>query len=140
MPTRLALALALAAATAVSLGAAPHGGHERAEPQPPDAPLAVSTDRPFQALMDESMHRMHSGMEGAPRTGDPDRDFVTQMIPHHQGAVDMARILLVHGADPELRQLAKGIIAEQQNEIQLMRAWLERHPPRAPATPSKESP
>jgi DUF305 family protein family protein len=138
MPTRLVLALA--AATAVFLGAAPHGGHGMAEPPAPDAPLAVSKDRPFQELMDASMHRMHAGMEGAPRSGDPDRDFVTQMIPHHQGAVDMARILLVHGADPELRQLAKGIIAEQQNEIQLMRAWLEKHPPRATAPTTKESP
>jgi hypothetical protein len=138
MPTRLAVALAVLTA---ALGATPHGGHGAGDgPAPPDAPLAVSKDRPFQALMDDSMHRMHAGMEGAPRSGDPDRDFVTQMIPHHQGAIDMARILLVHGADPELRQLAKGIIAEQQNEIQLMRAWLERHPPRPTAATSKEKP
>lgn len=131
MPTRILLALALAAGSA--------GAHGPAHGAASDAPFVASSDRPFQELMDDSMARMHGGMEGAPRTGDPDRDFVTQMIPHHQGAIDMARILLVHGKDPALRQLAKEIIADQQNEIQVMRQWLAAHPPRASAS-SKERP
>ena len=49
------------------------------------------------------------------------------MIPHHQGAVDMARALLAHSKDPELRNLAQAILVEQANEIALMRAWLARH-------------
>ena len=74
------------------------------------------------------MARMHRGMASAERIGDPDRDFVTSMIPHHQGAVDMARGLLLHGKDPALRRLAEGIIADQQTEIAYMRRWLEEHP------------
>ena len=73
------------------------------------------------------MARMMDGMHRAPASGEPDRDFVTMMIPHHQGAVDMARALLAHSDDPELRNLAQSILVEQANEIALMRAWLARH-------------
>jgi uncharacterized protein (DUF305 family) len=50
------------------------------------------------------------------------------MMPHHQGAIDMAKAVLLNTRDPALRNLALGIIAEQQNEINVMRAWLRRHP------------
>ena len=69
---------------------------------------------------------MHSGMD-IEFTGDPDIDFVLGMIPHHQGAVDMARIVLEHGQDPELRQLAEAIIEAQEAEIAFMREWLAEH-------------
>jgi len=82
----------------------------------------------FSALLDDAMARMHHGMASAERTGDPDRDFVTSMIPHHQGAVEMARALLLHGKDPALRRLAEGIVADQQTEIAYMRRWLREHP------------
>jgi hypothetical protein len=73
-----------------------------------------------------SMHRdMQAALTGQGRTAD--EVFAAAMIPHHQGAVDMARQLLVHGHDPELRSLALSIIAEQQAEIALLRAWLARH-------------
>nr|WP_308632689.1 DUF305 domain-containing protein [Massilia sp. YIM B02763] len=52
------------------------------------------------------------------------------MMPHHQGAIDMARAVLLHTKDPGLRNLALGIIAEQQNEINVMQAWLKSHPQR----------
>ena len=81
----------------------------------------------FSALLDDAMARMHHAMASAERTGDPDRDFVTSMIPHHQGAVDMARALLLHGKDPALRRLAEGIVADQQTEIELMERWLQQH-------------
>ena len=90
-------------------------------------PFAASTARSFKDLMAEAMTRMHHGMSAAPQDGDPDHDFVEQMIPHHQGAIDMAKVLLVYGKDPALQQLAKGIIADQQNDIQVMQLWLARH-------------
>lgn len=61
-----------------------------------------------------------------PYTGDPDVDFRVQMIPHHQGAIDMARVALRHATDPWTRQLAEAVIVEQQREIAEMQAWLER--------------
>ena len=92
----------------------------------------------FDSLMRRSMEHMHHGMAAASPSGDPDRDFVRMMVPHHQGAVDMSKALLLYGKDRELQQLAKSIIAEQQNEIQLMTLWLARHPASAkPNQPGK---
>jgi uncharacterized protein (DUF305 family) len=69
--------------------------------------------------------RMHRDMT-IEFTGDPDVDFARGMIPHHQGAIDMARALLEHGEDPEMRALAKAIIAAQEREIAFLRSWLEQ--------------
>ena len=113
----------------VSLGAAAQDHHHGA-PRPEGTPSPVfiaSTAKPFGGLMDDAMAVMDDGMKRAPMNGQPDHDFVTMMIPHHQGAVDMAKALLLYSQDPELRNLSLGIIAEQQNEINLMKAWLERH-------------
>jgi uncharacterized protein (DUF305 family) len=66
---------------------------------------------------------MHKGM-AIEFTGNADVDFVRGMIPHHQGAVDMARIVLEHGADPEVRKFAEGVIAAQEAEIKWMTDWL----------------
>lgn len=82
---------------------------------------------PFSALMDDAMNVMDAGMRQAPMNGNPDHDFVTMMIPHHQGAVDMAKAVLLSTQDPEIRNLALGIIAEQQIEIKAMQAWLQNH-------------
>jgi uncharacterized protein (DUF305 family) len=78
----------------------------------------------FAAAMHEAMRRMERAMAAAPMTGDPDQDFLAMMIPHHQGAVDMARLVLIHGRDPLVRGLAEGIIASQQQEIEAMKGRL----------------
>ena len=93
----------------------------------PPAAFIASSARPYAALAADAMAVMDDGMRRAPMTGAPGHDFVTMMIPHHQGAIDMAKAILVHSTDPELRNLAQGIIAEQQNEIRVMQAWLQHH-------------
>jgi hypothetical protein len=68
-----------------------------------------------------------------------DAAFVAAMLPHHQGGVDMARQLLLHGRDPELRALALGVIAEQQAEIEMLRVWLARNGYEAGAVPRQST-
>jgi uncharacterized protein (DUF305 family) len=79
------------------------------------------------AAMDRMMHAMH-----ASTTGDADRDFLTMMIPHHQGAIDMAEAILRYGHDPLVRSLAEEIIASQRVEIASMQARLAVHDGHAP--------
>ena len=79
------------------------------------APAAGAT--PFAREMDASMARMMQAMHAPTPTGNPDADFLAMMIPHHAGAVDMARLVLQHGRDPITRQLAEEIIAGQTIEI-----------------------
>lgn len=117
--------LGLCAATAAS--ARHMHGSSAPAPAAPDR-FVASSDKPFAALMDDAMAIMDRDMAAAPMNGEPGHDFVTMMMPHHQGAIDMAKAVLLNTRDPELRNLALGIIAEQQNEINVMRAWLERHP------------
>lgn len=75
------------------------------------------------------MGQMQRSMMAVHDTGDTDRDFVLNMLPHHQGAVDMAQTELRYGHDPALRRLATGIIAAQRHEIAEMNAWLLAHQP-----------
>lgn len=58
-------------------------------------------------------------------TGDPDVDFVMSMMAHHQGAIDMAEVVLKYGTDPKIRALAKSIVRTEQGELDLMRQWIE---------------
>lgn len=72
-----------------------------------------------------AMQSMHENMSMAP-TGDADVDFMRGMIPHHQGAIDMAKIALTHGKDPQVKKLAEDVIQAQESEITFMRDWLSK--------------
>jgi uncharacterized protein (DUF305 family) len=74
----------------------------------------------------EANARMHETM-AIEYTGNADVDFIRSMIPHHQGAVEMAKIILENGKDPEVRKLAEGIIATQEAEIAWMKDWLAKN-------------
>ncbi len=93
-----------------------HGAHAAAKA------AANPATQAFMAAND----KMHQDMAIA-YTGDADTDFVRGMIPHHQGAIDMAKVVLENGKDPELRQLAQDIIAAQTKEIAMMQDWLKEH-------------
>ena len=89
-----------------------------------ETPVGVSNAKPFGALMDDAMTVMDDGMKGAPMTGDPDHDFAAMMIPHHQGAIDMAKTELLYGRNPVLRRLAQEILVTQTAEIGVMQREL----------------
>ena len=81
----------------------------------------------FAQDMDASMKLMDNEMSAAPMDGNADHDFAAMMMPHHQGAIDMAKAELSHGRDPTMRRLAEEIIADQKSEIDLMNLWMRKH-------------
>ena len=113
----------IAAAAAMGLGlTAPlvaqttdHSGHAVTGQETP-ATLA------YKGAMDSMMSSMT-----IPYSGNADADFVRGMIPHHQGAVDNARIVLQYGTDPEVRKFAEAVIAAQEAEILWMTEWLAKN-------------
>jgi uncharacterized protein (DUF305 family) len=104
--------------------AAPQGGHDSHGAHATDGPQG---DRSASSLAFHGINqKMHEGMNIA-FTGNADVDFANGMIPHHQGAVEMAKVVLAFGKDPEIRKLAEAIIHAQESEIAMMRAWLTRN-------------
>lgn len=86
------------------------------------------------------MAKMMQDMHGPGYVGHADIDFLVMMIPHHAGAVDMARLVLQHGRDPATRQLAEEIIASQTTEIESMRRRLAALRQRSGAQTAAEFP
>jgi uncharacterized protein (DUF305 family) len=81
----------------------------------------------FMQEMNGSMERMDRRMSTAPMNGNVDHDFASMMIPHHQGAIDMAKAELIYGKDPVIRRMAQEILVDQQSEIDAMQLWLRKH-------------
>lgn len=106
--TSILLAAVVAFAPATVL--AQHEGHQMAG---------------YHAEMQSQMQKMNQSMTSMPMTNNPDLDFAMMMIPHHQGAIDMAKTQLKYGKDAKLRALAEEIIASQQKEIKVMQASIQ---------------
>jgi uncharacterized protein (DUF305 family) len=130
------LAIALAAATALLALAhdGPHSGPKNCETPAAD----VGGDGPFLAENDAAMKKMMSGMAARP-TGDVDGDFVAMMVPHHQGAIDMAVAVLRYGRNAQIRRLAQEIIVTQQDEIAAMRLAVGQPLPTSVLSPTEVS-
>jgi len=121
---------AAASMSAMPMSAMPMSGMSM--PAMDDA-AAPEAERPFLQGNDAAMARMMNDMTVKP-TGDIDRDFVAMMVPHHQGAIDMAELLLRYGRNEQLRRLAQEIIVTQQQEIAAMRLAVgETLPPSVPS-------
>jgi len=129
-------AIALGGATTLAFAQAPQSGTGQAVPPPGGAMMqgmpmmhGPGAGMPASRGYMEAMMRMNRDMN-IPMTGNADRDFVAMMIPHHQSAIDMARVALEQAKDPEVRTLAEAVIRDQEREITQMRAILARIPAR----------
>jgi uncharacterized protein (DUF305 family) len=125
-PTEATLAASFAGAAA---------GQGFSSPGPADnVPPSLKTERPFLAQNDAAMTKMMNDMTIKP-TGNIDRDFVAMMVPHHQGAIDMAQAELRYGREAQLRRIAQEIVVDQIQQISLMRLAVGE-----PLPPSVSSP
>src|SRR6266571_4282846 len=89
----------------------------------PVALIAQTNSAAVIGAFTDAHHMMMHDMDAVQATGDPDKDFVALMIPHHSGAIDMAKVELQYGKDAMLRTMAEQIVASQTKEITDMKAW-----------------
>lgn len=122
VPSAGLLALALCLAGSIALGAQP-----------------TADEGPFIRENSAAMAAMMAGMAAKP-TGDVDADFVAMMIPHHQGAIDMAMAELRYGHNEQLRRISQEIVVDQQQEIVAMRLALGEPPPASAPAPTQIQP
>jgi uncharacterized protein (DUF305 family) len=90
--------------------------------------LAVAQAPAVMSAFMDAHHKMMAAMDAVHPTGDADKDFVMMMIPHHQGAIDMAKLEVQYGKDATLKAMAQMIIDSQQKEIDEMKKWQAAHP------------
>jgi uncharacterized protein (DUF305 family) len=98
----------------------PKGGHDMA-----GMSMAASDASPSTKAFEGAMAGMMKGMM-ATATGKPDLDFAQGMIPHHQGAIDMAKVVLQYGKDPDVKKLAEDVVKAQEGEIIFLKDWLAK--------------
>jgi uncharacterized protein (DUF305 family) len=115
--------IAFALFMTVSAFNSPANAEDHTHPQSFIMPQSAESAQ-FQKEMDAGMGKMMSDMHAAGYSGNADADFLSMMIPHHEGAVEMARLELIYGRDPLTRKLAEDIIAGQQVEIEGMKRRL----------------
>ena len=132
-PNTILVALAVAALPALAIAQGGHSGHGSHMPASGGhgghgshaAAPASQADTPATKAYREANAKMHKDMD-IRFTNDADADFIRAMIPHHQGAIDMAKVVLQHGKDEQTKKLAADVIREQEREIAQMREWLKK--------------
>ena len=135
--TTTAASLAIALALSTSAAAQQHSGHSGASGtrqsgsgqhmmQGGQMMMGQSND-PAMRDYHAAMQKMHDDMMAKPMSGNPDRDFVMMMVPHHQAAINMAKAQLQHGNDPALKKMNEKMIKEQEKEITELNKWLAEH-------------
>jgi uncharacterized protein (DUF305 family) len=128
MNKKIIIAVALLTVTTFALGCGvkPNNANEHAQHEGHSHMPAFSEGSKSQSTKDfETVNnKMHRDMS-ITFSGNADKDFLAGMIPHHQGAIDMAEVVLKHGSDPKVRKLAQDIITAQKKEIADMQEWLK---------------